>query len=87
MAVQKTREIGIRKVLGGSISHILWIFVKEFLLIVIVAFVLAAPVAWELLSRWLQNYSYHVEITPWIFLVEILIMSFIRGPYRRISVT
>jgi putative ABC transport system permease protein len=75
MAVQKTKEIGIRKVLGGSVSHILWIFGKEFSRLIVVAFLLAAPVGWFLMSRWLENYAYHVDMNVWIFIAEIAIIS------------
>lgn len=74
MSVQKTKEIGIRKVLGGSITQILWIFGKEFSRLVLIAFLVAGPVAWWLMSRWLQGYAYHVEITAWIFLLELAII-------------
>jgi putative ABC transport system permease protein len=74
MAVQKTKEIGIRKVLGGEVSQILWIFGKEFVVLVFVAFLLAAPLGWWLMSSWLENYVYRIEITPWIFLIELAII-------------
>jgi putative ABC transport system permease protein len=75
MALQKTKEIGIRKVLGGSVSHILWIFGKEFSRLILLAFLLAAPAGWFLMSRWLENYAYHVSITAWIFIAELTIIT------------
>lgn len=77
MSVQKTKEIGIRKVLGGSVSQILIIFGKEFSRLVLIAFLLAAPIGWWMMSRWLENYEYSVDINVWIFLLEISIISFI----------
>jgi ABC-type antimicrobial peptide transport system permease subunit len=77
MSVQKTKEIGIRKVLGGSVSQILIIFGKEFSRLVLIAFLLAAPTGWWLMSRWLENYEYSVDINVWIFLLEISIISLI----------
>ena len=74
MAVQKTKEIGIRKVLGGSISQILGIFVKEFSRLIVMAFFLAAPAGWILASRWLENYTYHFELSPWILVLELWII-------------
>jgi putative ABC transport system permease protein len=74
MALQKTKEIGIRKVLGGSVMHILWIFGQEFSKLILLAFFLAAPVGWLLMSQWLQNYAYHVDMTVWIFVAEIAII-------------
>lgn len=75
MSLQKTKEIGIRKVLGGSISHILWIFGKEFSKLVLIAFLLAAPLGWYMMSQWLENFAYHVDINVWIFVIEIAIIS------------
>ncbi len=77
MAVQKTKEIGIRKVLGGSISHILWIFGKEFSRLVVIAFLIAAPLGWWLMSRWLETYAHRIGMTPWIFVLEISIISLV----------
>jgi ABC-type antimicrobial peptide transport system permease subunit len=74
MAVQKTKEIGIRKVLGGDVTQMLWIFGREFAVLVLAAFLLAAPIGWWLMSNWLENYEYKVGIEPWIFALELAII-------------
>jgi putative ABC transport system permease protein len=75
MSLQKTKEIGIRKVLGGSISHILWIFGKEFSRLIVIAFIIAAPAGWFLMSRWLEGFAYRIDLNLWIFVVEVAIIA------------
>ncbi|HVX48989.1 MAG TPA: FtsX-like permease family protein [Chitinophagaceae bacterium] len=72
MIEQKTKEIGIRKVLGASIGSISFILSKDFLLLIGIAFLIAAPVAWLIMSKWLQNFAYRTNISWWIFAVSAL---------------
>lgn len=62
IAVQKTREIGIRKVLGASVGSVVGLLSRDFLLLVLVAFLFAAPLAWWAMNRWLEDFVYRVEI-------------------------
>ncbi|MCF0072944.1 ABC transporter permease [Dyadobacter sp. CY261] len=77
MAAQKTKEIGIRKVLGASTSSILWLFGKEFLALLFIAFLLAAPLAWWVMQDWLSDFAYHIEPGARIFALAILITSLV----------
>jgi putative ABC transport system permease protein len=68
-AEQRTKEIGIRKVLGASVSSIIFLLSKEFGKLIIIAFVLAAPVAWYSVNWWLKNYTYKAEIGVVVYLM------------------
>jgi putative ABC transport system permease protein len=69
-AERRTKEIGIRKVLGASISSITTLLSKDFLQLVGMSCLVAFPVAWWIMHDWLQGYQYHIEIGWWIFLVS-----------------
>jgi ABC-type antimicrobial peptide transport system permease subunit len=71
ITTQKTKEVGIRKVLGASAANITLLFFKEFALLVIVAFLIAAPVAYYLMSNWLQNFQYSIPLGAGIFVAAI----------------
>lgn len=77
IAIQRTKEIGIRKVLGGSIAHILWLFGKEFAVLIVVSFAVAGPVGWWLMTTWLADYEYKVDLEMWIFVSAIAFTAFI----------
>jgi predicted permease len=69
MAVQRTKEVGIRKVLGASVSSIVYLFSKEFVVLIVISFVIAMPLAWYVMTGWLQNFAYRISLSAWIFLL------------------
>lgn len=71
MAVQRTKEIGIRKVLGASAGNIISLFSKEFMLLIGVAFAIAAPVAYYFMHNWLNNFSFRIPMGPGVFIITI----------------
>jgi len=83
-AEQRTKEIGIRKVLGASVGSLFTLLSREFVILVIIALIIAIPVAWWLMGKWLTNYQYYDPISWWIFalagvlaiLITIITVSF-----------
>ncbi|MFP4097024.1 MAG: ABC transporter permease [Cyclobacteriaceae bacterium] len=73
MAEQKTKEVSVRKVLGASIGSIVGLFSKEFVRLIVIAFVLAAPLAYLLMSAWLENFAYKIDLGVGLFAAAILI--------------
>jgi putative ABC transport system permease protein len=73
MANQKTKEIGVRKVMGASVQSIIVLFAKEFVLLIIIAFSVAAPLAWYFSSQWLNQFAYKINIGPIVFMVGLTI--------------
>ena len=71
MALQRTKEVGIRKTLGASVSHIVYLFSKEFTVLIVIAFAISAPVGYYFMHQWLQDFTYRITIGPDIFIVAI----------------
>ena len=87
---QRTKEIGIRKVLGGSITGIVTMLLKQFTRWVLFANLIAWPVAWYAMHKWLQDFSYRVNINMWSFVfsaILTLIIAIITVSYQSIKVT
>ena len=67
MAANRIKEIGVRKVMGASILNISALLSKDFLKLILISIVIASPVAFYLMSKWLEDYDYHISISPWVF--------------------
>jgi putative ABC transport system permease protein len=68
-AEQRTKEIGIRKVLGASVNGIISLLSKDFIRLVMVSILIATPIAWWAMNKWLQSFAYRINISWWIFIV------------------
>ena len=67
MALQRIKEVGIRKVLGATAGNIVYLFSKEFIILIAIAFVIATPIAWYYMHQWLEDYVYRISISWWLF--------------------
>jgi putative ABC transport system permease protein len=71
--VSRTKEIGIRKLNGAKVSEILYLLNREFIILVTISYLIALPVIWIAIHKWLQGFAHRIEITPWIFVLAGLI--------------
>ncbi len=88
MAAQKTREVGIRKVLGASVRSIVYLFSKEFTVLIGIAFLIAAPLGYFLMQEWLSGFHYHIKMGWFIFagaMVLSVVIAWITVGYRALS--
>jgi putative ABC transport system permease protein len=69
MTEQRTKEIGIRKVMGASVNSILTLLSKDFIKLVLIAFLVAVPLAYYAMQQWLENFAYRVDIGIWTFII------------------
>jgi len=87
MAVQKTKEVGIRKVLGASVASLLKLFSKEFTILIIISFFIAVPLAWYMMHTWLNNFVYRIPLSGWFFIAAItgsILIAWITVGYKAI---
>jgi len=80
MAEQRTKELGIRKVLGASVKQLVNLLTKEFVRLILIANVLAIPITYWAMNSWLNDFSYRIQISWWIFLLT-LIVSLVIGVF------
>ena len=79
MAAQRTKEVGVRKVLGASVADILALLSKEFAALILIAFIIAAPVAYFAMNDWLENFVYRIDVGLGVFLSTIVVTFIIAG--------
>jgi len=72
VAAQRTKEIGVRKVLGATMRHILMIFSRELAVLIVAAFIIAVPIAYLIMNKWLENFAYRIEIGAPVFVLAFI---------------
>ncbi|MGN6354888.1 MAG: ABC transporter permease [Parafilimonas sp.] len=88
MAVQRRKEIGIRKVLGAPVRDIVVMLSKEFTFLIVIAFLIASPISWYYMHQWLQQYAYRIDINYWFFIATIfcsLVIAWLTVGYTAIK--
>jgi len=88
-AIQRTKEIGIRKVLGASLLNITLLMARNFVLLVGLALLVATPLAWLAASRWLRSFAYRIDVQPWVFLLAGatgILLAFLTVSYHSLRV-
>jgi ABC-type antimicrobial peptide transport system permease subunit len=85
---QRTKEVGIRKILGASVTGIVGLLSKDFLTLVGIAILIASPVAWYIMDKWLQDFAYRIDISLWMFLVAAMagvIIAFVTISFKAVK--
>jgi predicted permease len=88
MVVQRTKEMGVRKVLGASVGNIVFLFSKEFMILISLSFVIAMPVGWLMMKGWLQNFVYRIPIGADVFIIAIaasLLLAWFTVGYKAVK--
>lgn len=88
MSVQRVKEVGVRKVLGASVTSIMMLFFKEFLWLMGIAFIIASSASWYFMNEWLRSYTYRINISWWMFAVSAVlafVIVFISVSYQSIK--
>ena len=88
MVVQRIKEVGIRKTLGASVGNIVYLFSKEFTLLIVIAFAISAPAGWYFMHKWLEGFTYRIEIGPSIFILAVvtsMVIAWLAVGYKAIK--
>jgi putative ABC transport system permease protein len=88
MVVQRTKEVGVRKVLGASVANIVYLFSKEFMALIVISFLIAVPTGWYMMNGWLQHFAYRINLNIWVFVLAIalsVIIAWLTVGYKAVK--
>jgi putative ABC transport system permease protein len=88
MTIQRTKEVAIRKVLGATVTNITVLLSRDFIMLVLISFAVAAPVSWYLIDQWLQDFAYRINIPWWAFLLSgllTLVIAFLTVSFQSVK--
>jgi ABC-type antimicrobial peptide transport system permease subunit len=74
---RRTKELGIRKVMGASVSGIIGMVSKEYIFLVLLACIIAFPIAWYFMEIWLSDFAFHIELNPFVFILSVVVALFL----------
>ena len=77
IVTQRTKEIGIRKVLGAGVTQIVFLFMKEYLILILMSFVIALPISFTVINQWLESFAVKMDLNVFLFLIPLIIVAFI----------
>jgi len=75
--VQRTKEIGIRKVLGASVNNILKLLYRDFAWLIVIAFIISIPLGWYAIEKWLESYAFRINIGVFLFIIPFIVVAII----------
>jgi len=85
VARSRTKEIGIRKVVGASVPVLLRLLSQDFIKLMLVGFIIAAPITWYLLERWLTDFAYHIDLKWWMLAIAGLALTIVTVSFQSIK--
>jgi len=77
LVTQRAKEVGVRKVLGASVQNIVYLFSRDFVVLIILAFIIAIPITWYGMEGWLADFAYKIDLSPTYFIIGISVTLFI----------
>ncbi|MNI57175.1 FtsX-like permease family protein [compost metagenome] len=85
---QRTKEIGIRKILGSTVSGIVLLLSKDYIKLIVISILIATPIAWLAIDKWLTDFAFKIELSWWMFIIPAIVtigVAFLAMSYQSVS--